>query len=312
MVDGEKLAQAGFRYIGTSYKEMDCQKFIERCLKDCGNSTDLAGSNAWYRECRKNGWVGSPEECKAEFGKIPNGAFLFIHAFDGGEEARGYHDGLGNASHIGIVTGTGQGAIHSSESKGGVCESAFKGKTIKNGGWNKIGLWTKAVDYHMDQPTPDPDPDPQPEPDPEPEREWYQVKATKEGRVNTRTGPDETYKQAGPGKIKTGSLVEVIKRKINKQGEEWANVIYQDERGAVWYCWIKAEFLEPAEQPEPDPEPAPDPDPEPTPDPDPDPDPGPDYQVTVQLQLTRSQAEALLQASEALSWQLMQILGSVG
>lgn len=87
-------------------------------------------------------WTGTPEECKRKFGSIPVGAFLFILKFDGGEEKRGYHDGLGNASHIGIYTKQGKGALHSSQSKGQVCESAFAGKSI-NGGWNRIGLWDK-------------------------------------------------------------------------------------------------------------------------------------------------------------------------
>ena len=138
MVKAEDLANAGFKYLGRSYKEMDCQKFVEKCLADIGMRVDLPGSNAWYR---KMTWTGTPEECKKRFGCVPAGAFLFILAFDGGERARGYTDILGNASHIGIVTNTGKGAIHSSQSRGEVCESAFKGKTIPNGGWNRIGLW---------------------------------------------------------------------------------------------------------------------------------------------------------------------------
>ena len=143
MIKASDLAVVGFKYIGRSYEEMDCQKLVERCLRDCGNNTDLPGSNAWYR---KMTWTGTPEECKRKFGSVPAGAFLFILEFDGGEVKRGYHDGLGNASHIGIVTGSGKGAIHSSESRGGVVESEFKGKTIKNGGWNRVGLWDR-VDY---------------------------------------------------------------------------------------------------------------------------------------------------------------------
>ena len=143
MVKAAELAQAGFKYIGRSYEEMDCQKFVERCLKDCGNSTDLPGSNAWYR---KMTWTGTPEECRKKFGSVPAGAFLFILEHDGKEPEKYRGDGIGNASHIGIVTGTGEGAIHSSHSRGGVCESKFKGKTIPNGGWNRVGLW-KEVDY---------------------------------------------------------------------------------------------------------------------------------------------------------------------
>ena len=59
---------------------------------------------------------------------------------------RGYKDGLGNASHVGVVTGAGKGVIHASASRGCVCESEFKGKTIPNGGWNRVGLM-KQLDY---------------------------------------------------------------------------------------------------------------------------------------------------------------------
>ena len=143
MIDGNKLGAVGFEKLGTPYREMDCQAFIEWCLRQCGLKKDLAGSNAWYREVMKNGTMMTPEECVKQLGKVPAGAFLFIHAFDGGEEKRGYRDGLGNASHIGIVTGKGEGAIHSSSSRGCVAESRFRGKSIR-GGWNRVGLWNKV------------------------------------------------------------------------------------------------------------------------------------------------------------------------
>ena len=103
MINAEQFAKAGDKYIGKSYDDMDCQKFYEQCAKDTGLALDLAGSNAWYRKFIQTGWTGSPEECIRTFGRIPKGATLFIHAYDGGEEKRGYYDGLGNASHIGIV-----------------------------------------------------------------------------------------------------------------------------------------------------------------------------------------------------------------
>ncbi len=146
MISAESVSLQGDKYIGTPYSKMDCQGFVERCLSDAGIRKDLAGSNAWYRFVLKNGWVGTPEECRKRFGSIPKGAFLFILKNDGGETTRGYRDGLGNASHIGLYTGRGQGALHSSSSRGCVCESTFAGKTIRNGGWNTVGLW-KELDY---------------------------------------------------------------------------------------------------------------------------------------------------------------------
>lgn len=142
---GTNLAEVGFQYLGVPYSVMDCQAFVEKCLADCGIKKNLAGSNAWYREVMQNGWVGTPEECVAMYGTVPKGAFLFILKQDGGEPEKYKPDGIGNASHIGIVTGEGAGAIHSSASRGYVCESEFHNKTIK-GGWNRIGLWN-AISY---------------------------------------------------------------------------------------------------------------------------------------------------------------------
>lgn len=164
MPNANDLAKAGCKYIGRSYQEMDCQKFVEKCLSDIGAGKDLAGSNAWYRAMT---WKGTPEECKAFFGEIPKGAFLFILENNGKEPEKYRHDGIGNASHIGLKTGMsgsemvrlaeeggvvnarkynfGNGAIHSSQSRGAVCTSNFKDKTIR-GGWNRIGLWDR-IDY---------------------------------------------------------------------------------------------------------------------------------------------------------------------
>ena len=139
------LARVGFQYIGYAYSRMDCQKFVETCMADVGYHKDLPGSNAWYRYMD---WTGSPEECAQQFGCVPKGAILFIVEHDGKEPAKYQGDGKGNASHMGIVTGQGEGAIHSSSSRGCVCESKFKGKTIPNGGWNKVGL-LNAFDYGL-------------------------------------------------------------------------------------------------------------------------------------------------------------------
>ena len=74
-VSAADLSKAGSKYLGCSYSEMDCQKFVEKCMADVGLKKDLPGSNAWYRFVT---WKGTTEECKRKFGKIPEGAFLFI------------------------------------------------------------------------------------------------------------------------------------------------------------------------------------------------------------------------------------------
>lgn len=238
MIDGNMLAKAGFAYLGRSYDEMDCQAFIEQCLRDCGLKKDLAGSNAWYREVLKNGAILTPEECVKQLGKVPAGAFLFIHAFDGGEEKRGYHDGLGNASHIGIVTGRGEGAIHSSSSRGGVCESKFQNKTIRNGGWNKVGLYGKVAYDYGDGFIPDvPDsPDPGPSPEPDPRRNMYTY-AENGKPINLRVKASTNAKLVD--KVPVGQAVTWMK----DNGSGWAYVQWGWKKGWMMDCYLIDESI---------------------------------------------------------------------
>ena len=91
----EDMSLAGDKYLGRSYSEMDCQKFIEKCMADVGYKRDLPGSNAWFRDMT---WTGTPEECVRQFGQIPKGALLFILEQDGREPAKYRGDGIGNSS----------------------------------------------------------------------------------------------------------------------------------------------------------------------------------------------------------------------
>ena len=288
MIDGNKLAGVGFAYLGVSYSKMDCQAFVEQCLRDCGLNKNLPGSNAWFREVYQHGAIMTPEECVRELGTVPPGAFLFILEHDGKEPEKYKKDGLGNASHIGIVTGRGQGAIHSSHSRGCVCESKFQGKTIKNGGWNRVGLWDQVVyDYGgsagsgsgspigtgltddtgfavSDMPE-DPVRDSAETSEPKVNRpveqlsvgsstqpssftqtgaapanqqEFATVWAPSGTTVNTRQGPGMSYDMSKAGRVPIGTVVGVLKRRSG-----WARIRYTDARNAIWYCWMKEEFL---------------------------------------------------------------------
>ena len=311
MIDGKQLGTVGFQKLGTPYSEMDCQKFVEWCLEQCGLKKDLAGSNAWFREVYNNGAIMTPEECVKQLGTVPAGAFLFILEQDGGEPAKYKPDGLGNASHIGIVTGKGEGAIHSSASRGCVAESKFKNKTI-NGGWNRVGLYDKVVFNYGDGPAVDPDdPDPvTPDPAPEPVKRYATVWSEDDMPVNTRKGPGKEYGQSKAGKLACGTVVEIL-----KQQKGWDYICCTDRNGAVWYCWMMDEFLTPTSgesetTPSEDPaEPAADPDEDFGPG---DQDDGSGEEITLTVRLSREEASALLSAADAISWQLVQILGGRG
>ena len=97
-------------YVGIPYSKLDCQGFVEEVLKDCGvrkpdgTVYNWKGSNSMWRNHIR--WKGTLEECRKKFGEIPVGAFLFLLKWDGKEAERGYHDGLGNATHVGLYLGT--------------------------------------------------------------------------------------------------------------------------------------------------------------------------------------------------------------
>lgn len=97
------------KYDKLKYSDVDCQAFCELVLKDIGvrqpNGAvyNWKGSNDIARHVCS--WIGTKEECIKKFGYIPVGAWAFMWDNTGNEKARGYYDGLGNYSHIGIFVG---------------------------------------------------------------------------------------------------------------------------------------------------------------------------------------------------------------
>ena len=258
MIEGKNLVQAAVKYLGRSYSEMDCQAFPEHALKDCGLDINLAGSNTWIREVMKNGAVMTPEECVRQLGKVPQGAFLFIVEQDGKEPEKYRGDGIGNASHMGICTDEtademmayclarissaaerkkfiekvshGNGAIHSSSSRGCVCTSKFAGKTIPNGGWNRVGLWNKiAYDY-----TGGGGVDPEPQPTPEPVMIMATVGNVPAGNrqdVNLRTKASTLSKLID--RVPCGAQVVLL-----ELGDKWSKVKWKGYTG-----WMMTKYL---------------------------------------------------------------------
>mgnify|MGYP002514791615 CR=1 FL=1 len=106
----EYAAQAkSSAYNKLKYSQVDCQAFCELVLSDIGVRQENGRAYNWkgYNDMARHAvsWIGTKEECIAQFGFIPLGAWAFIWDNTGNEKQRGYYDGLGNYSHIGIYVG---------------------------------------------------------------------------------------------------------------------------------------------------------------------------------------------------------------
>ena len=214
----EEFSRAGDQYLGRSYEEMDCQALVERMMADVGYKRDLGGSNSWYRECLKNGWAGTPEDCLREFGSVPKGAHLFIREdVSASTPGKFRNDGVGDITHMGVKTGRGDGAIHSSRSKGCVCTSKFKDRTIPNGGWNRVGLLPKVFDYGN----------------------WNEEVRSMKGTVTAKSGSTVKLRQKPSTNcpiyrdIPVGTEMQVV-----DQQENWSKCISGGLTG-----WMKNEFI---------------------------------------------------------------------
>lgn len=107
-------------YLGIPYKQLDCQAFVEQVLKDCNAlSKNWRGSNQMWRE--------AVYDRSDDMAAIQPGEWVFTVRHDGGEVARGYHDDMGNAKHVGLYLGNGE-VMHSTT--GGVQMSS-----ISDGRW---------------------------------------------------------------------------------------------------------------------------------------------------------------------------------
>ena len=104
MITGKWIADCAVNsgLLGTPYSKMDCQAFVETILKRAGlNIINYRGSNHMWREL-----VYDRQKVKGH--EVPPGALAFIVRNDGGEVKRGYHDDMGNATHVAIVIGNGK------------------------------------------------------------------------------------------------------------------------------------------------------------------------------------------------------------
>ncbi|MBQ1778070.1 MAG: hypothetical protein IIZ93_07935 [Acidaminococcaceae bacterium] len=141
------------KYEKLKYSDVDCQAFCELVLKDLGirqaNGAvyNWKGSNDMARNACS--WIGTKEECIKKFGYIPVGAWAFMWDDTGNEKQRGYFDGKGNYSHIGIFVGDNivRDSTRIKDSTGKVIRDGVANRNLS--AFNRIGL-CKLLDFGTD------------------------------------------------------------------------------------------------------------------------------------------------------------------
>ena len=235
------------------------------------------------------------------FGQIPKGAILFIwEPVNANTPEKFRKDGIGDITHMGIKTGRNDGAIHSSSSRGCVATSVFKDKTIKNGGWNRVGLYDKftygkSIDWYLEHGggfVPD-DPDGKKEEEVVPLQ--GKVKAADGTTVKLRQKPSTSCNLYWEIPIGTEVLV-------TDYGPEWSKIIAGGLTGYMMtkFIEIQGEIVPGEDEPEPS---------DPT-DIEDDPDMNPDRpDETVTLKLSADDAAAAYQFLKSILKQIEQQVG---
>ena len=138
------------KYEKLTYDNADCQAFCELVLKDIGVRKSNGAVYNWKgsNDIARNAcsWIGTKEECIKQFGFIPLGAWAFIWDNTGKEKERGYYDGLGNYSHIGIYVGDNivRDSTRYKDSKGNYVRNGPANRALS--AFNRIGL-AKMLDF---------------------------------------------------------------------------------------------------------------------------------------------------------------------
>ena len=118
-------------FLGTPYSKMDCQALVEAVLTKAGlRIPNYRGSNHQWRELvydRTEITTGQ---------EVPCGVLVFKVRHDGGEVKRGYHDTMGNATHVGVAIGGGQ-----------VVDSSTGGVKVRSAANFTHWAYIKDVDY---------------------------------------------------------------------------------------------------------------------------------------------------------------------
>ena len=137
-------------HVGYTYDELDCQAFVEHCVRQAGGRMDYLGTNDM---ARRAAWPGTLDEARAQGRLVPGAGLLIREATEANLPARYTGDGLGDFSHVGLYVGENAltdtdkngrrracDVVHSSATMGRVA-----GSTLQNG-WTHA-LWFSEIDY---------------------------------------------------------------------------------------------------------------------------------------------------------------------
>ena len=157
-----------YRNSGIPYSQLDCVHFVNQVRIDLGLRSMLNGTNSLWRSNNLT-WKGTLSQAYQRWGvttwnQLPQGILLFRIKSESDPDydyppipQRYYMDGIGNVTHVGIMTGMGQGIMQS---------GGYGGTGVHESGW-RSNYWTHcALQMNVEYPEPiDPD-DPNP-PDPD-------------------------------------------------------------------------------------------------------------------------------------------------
>ena len=137
-------------HVGYTYDELDCQAFVEHCVRQAGGRMDYLGTNDM---ARRAAWLGTLDEARAQGRLVPGAGLLIRESTEANLPARYAGDGLGDFSHVGLYVGENAltdtdkngrrracDVVHSSATMGRVA-----GSTLQNG-WTHA-LWFSEIDY---------------------------------------------------------------------------------------------------------------------------------------------------------------------
>lgn len=125
---------------GLTYQQYDCISFVNLVRTTCGLQRIINGTNSLWRS-NELYYKDTIANCIAQYGAVPQGALLFKCHPEGTPgyntiPARYNGDGIGNFSHVGILTNIGRGVMQS----GGYGGTGVHDSTYNWSWWTHVGF----------------------------------------------------------------------------------------------------------------------------------------------------------------------------